>query len=114
MRGRVARRLVHGMGFRFRLHVPDLPGMPDIVLQRLRKIINVHGCFWHLHACQRRRKDPVTRATYWRRKREGNAARDRRNVRRLRRAGWAVLTIWECQTRDPEALKTRLARFLRS
>ena len=110
---RVVRRVVHRMGYRFRLHRRDLPGTPDIVFPRSRKIINVHGCFWHMHVCQRRRKTPVTRADYWKRKRLGNAQRDRRNLRALQRDGWKVLTVWECQTRDIDKLTARIARFLR-
>ena len=96
----------------FRLHRRDLPGTPDIVLPRLRKIINVHGCFWHLHVCQRRRRNPVQNAGYWDRKRAANVARDARNLRKLRRAGWRVLTVWECQTRDVPTLTARVVRFL--
>src|SRR5258708_6326069 len=106
------RRIVHRLGYRYRLHVRSLPGNPDIVLRRLGKIINIHGCFWHMHHCQRRRKPPVRRAGYWRRKREGNAARDRRTMRRLRRLGWRVMVVWECQIRDSDALVKRLSRFL--
>jgi DNA mismatch endonuclease, patch repair protein len=108
----IVRRLVHGMGFRFRLHRRDLPGTPDIVLPRLRKIINVHGCFWHDHSCRHGRLDPVKNAAYWKRKRENNVARDRRTARLLRRAGWSVLTVWECQLRDVARLTVRLRRFL--
>lgn len=108
----IVRRLVHGLGYRFRLHRRDLPGTPDIVLARLGKIINVHGCFWHMHRCQRRRKAPVNHAEYWRAKRERNAARDKRSLRALRRQGWQVLTVWECQTRNVEALTNRVASFL--
>jgi len=108
----LVRRLVHRLGYRFRLHRRDLPGTPDIVLPRLRKIINVHGCFWHMHTCRHARRAPVTNAAYWRKKRLGNAARDRRVLRCLRRNGWQVLTIWECQTRDLLGLSRRLMRFL--
>ena len=108
----LVRRLVHRMGFRFRVHRRDLPGTPDIVLPRLRKVINVHGCFWHMHKCQRRRKPPVNHAEYWQAKRERNVARDRRNGRKLRSMGWRVLTVWECQTRDVAGLAKRLAAFL--
>jgi len=108
------RRLVHRLGYRFRLHRRDLPGTPDIVLPRLGKIINVHGCFWHVHTCQRRRKAPVKNAGYWNAKRRGNVARDRRVVRRLRRLGWRVLVVWECQTRAKKraALVERVLAFL--
>lgn len=110
----IVRRLVHQLGYRFRLHRRELPGTPDIVLPRLRKIINVHGCFWHMHTCQRRRTPLVTNAAYWNVKRLRNIARDRRNYLKLRRLGWRLLTVWECQTkRDKlEVLKRRLRRFL--
>ena len=106
------RRLVHRLGYRFRLHRRDLPGTPDIVLVKLRKIINVHGCFWHMHTCRHARLSPVTNADYWKKKRLGNAARDRRVVRQLRRGGWQVLTIWECQTRDMPKLNAQVLYFL--
>jgi len=110
----IVRRLVHRLGYHFRLHRRDLPGTPDIVLLRLRKIINVHGCFWHMHTCQRTRTPPVKNAGYWDAKRQRNATRDRRNHRKLRRLGWRILTVWECQTkRDKlEVLERRLRRFL--
>jgi len=108
----IVRRLVHQLGYRFRLHRRDLPGTPDIVLPRFRKIVNVHGCFWHMHSCKRKRKAPVKHARYWQKKREGNVARDRRTLALLRRRGWHVLTIWECPTRDPLRLSQRLAEFL--
>lgn len=110
----LVRRLVHRMGFRFRLHRRDLPGTPDIVLPRLRKIINVHGCFWHMHACRHGRREPVIHAGYWRAKRSRNAERDRRNLRALRKLGWRVLTIWECQAKDGQRLAARIKRFLAS
>jgi DNA mismatch endonuclease (patch repair protein) len=95
-----------------RLHRRDLPGTPDIVLPRSKKIINIHGCFWHGHSCQRRRKSPVIHADYWQAKQKRNVARDRRTRLQLRRLGWEVLTIWECQTRDMPALTPRVAAFL--
>jgi DNA mismatch endonuclease (patch repair protein) len=85
-----------------------------MVLDGLRKIINIHGCFWHLHFCQKKRKPPVQNAAYWDRKRERNRERDGLNLRRLRKQGWRVLTVWECQTRPRkiEALQRRLLDFL--
>ncbi|HET6248168.1 MAG TPA: DNA mismatch endonuclease Vsr [Tepidisphaeraceae bacterium] len=106
------RRLVHRLGYRFRLHRRDLPGTPDIVLPRLRKIINVHGCFWHMHSCRHAQRAPRANALYWRNKRLANARRDRRNLRRLRRAGWEVLVIWECQLKDVQRMADRIRRFL--
>src|SRR5437016_4643637 len=90
----LVRRLVHALGFRFRLHVRSLPGTPDLVLPRHRKIIIVNGCFWHLHNCPRCRI-PSSQRAYWVLKLERNAARDRRTLRKLRRAGWKVLVVWE-------------------
>lgn len=109
----IVRSLVHQMGFRFRLHRRDLPGCPDLVLPRHRKVIFVHGCFWHLHRCRYGRVTPRTNAEFWQQKRAGNAARDQRNIRRLRRDGWKVLVIWECWIRqDPLAVLPRLQKFL--
>jgi DNA mismatch endonuclease (patch repair protein) len=110
----IVRRLVFAMGFRYRLHQRDLPGRPDIVLARHRKIVLVHGCFWHQHA---RKACPIARAPksnqgYWRAKLAGNVARDESNARLLRAAGWKVLTVWECETRSPARLFARLTRFL--
>jgi len=106
------RRLVHALGYRFRLHRRDLPGTPDIVLPKLRKIINVNGCFWHMHTCRHGCLAPVKNAEFWNAKRTRTAARDRRTVRQLRSAGWMVLIIWECQMRDAQKLERRVATFL--
>ncbi len=110
----IVRRIVHSLGYRFRLHRRDLPGQPDIVLPRLGKAIFVHGCFWHRHACDAGQSTPATRLEYWQAKFDRNIARDRRTLRRLRREGWSVLVVWECQTRTAkrEALTSRLERFL--
>jgi DNA mismatch endonuclease (patch repair protein) len=109
----VVRRLVHGLGYRYRLHVASLPGRPDLVLPRLRKIIDVRGCFWHRHDCGRCRM-PKVRRRYWSAKLERNWTRDQRNLRALGRAGWRVLVVWECQTAGAkrERLRERIARFL--
>ena len=106
------RRLIHRLGYRFRVHRRDLPGVPDIVLPRHHKIINVHGCFWHIHTCAHGRRAPVNNACYWRTKRLGNVSRDKRNLRALRKLGWTVFTVWECDIRDAERLTERLSRFL--
>ena len=119
------RRLVHSLGYRYRLHVHSLPGTPDLVFSRRRKIIDVRGCFWHQHHCGRCRI-PKARRSYWfaklernRRKVRGRKAekarrRDQRNLRALRRAGWRVLVIWECQTTVAQRarLRDRIVRFL--
>lgn len=110
----IVRRIVHALGYRFRLHRRDLPGQPDLVFPRLGKAIQVHGCFWHRHACEAGRSTPATRVDYWNAKFSRNVERDRRNLRRLRRLGWRVLVVWECQTRVAKraTLEARLARFL--
>ena len=110
----VVRRLVHALGYRYRLHGRDLPGAPDLVLPRLGKAIFVHGCFWHRHRCPAGESTPGTRLDYWQAKFDRNVARDRRNLRKLRRMGWSVLVVWECQTMPARraALEARLAHFL--
>ncbi|MBD0272344.1 MAG: DNA mismatch endonuclease Vsr [Acetobacteraceae bacterium] len=105
------RSMLHAMGFRFRLHRRDLPGTPDIVLSGRRKAIFVHGCFWHGHGCGCARL-PKTRLDYWGPKIAANRARDGRKAAALRREGWSVAAVWECQLRKPGALERRLARFL--
>lgn len=108
----IVRSIVHGMGYRYSLHKKSLPGKPDLVLVRHRKIIDVHGCFFHMHDCRYGKVVPATNAKFWRTKRISNMKRDKRNSAALKRAGWRVLTVWECQTRDPILLTKRLVRFL--
>ena len=110
----VVRRLVHGMGFRYRLNCPELPGKPDLVFPRLGKIIEVRGCFWHQHPGCIDSHVPKSRPEYWKPKLKRNTDRDSRNVRALRRAGWRLLTVWACQTLGQKAsrLAARLRRFL--
>ena len=108
----IVRSLVHRMGFRYSLHRKDLPGKPDIVLTRHKKIIFVHGCFWHMHKCRYGRVTPKTNAKFWQSKRQGNVDRDKRNLKELRKLGWKILIVWECQTRDIDKLTKRLNRFL--
>ena len=107
------RRLAYAMGFRYRLHVQGLPGRPDLVFSRLRKIILVHGCFWHLHEGCKEAHIPKTRLRYWRPKLTGNKRRDLENINKLRKLGWRVLVIWECQTVRTTVLTRRLNAFLR-
>ena len=110
---RIVRSLVHQLGFRFRLHVAGLPGKPDLVLPAHRKIIFVHGCFWHQHRCHWGRATPATNSAFWVAKRQGNSDRDRRNRRRLKAADWSVLIVWECWTKDIEGkLFPKLRGFL--
>ena len=106
------RSLVHRMGFRYRLHRRELPGNPDLVFPRLRKVIFVHGCFWHGHCCRSGQNRPRSNKGYWLPKLHRNKARDRANRAKLRRSGWDVLVVWECQDRRIEALCERIAPFL--
>lgn len=108
------RQMVHRMGYRYRLHRSDLPGTPDLVFPLLKKIVLVHGCFWHRHDCSLGKKQPMHRKEYWLPKLARNHERDAVNEAALRRLGFRVLVIWECQTRDRAALKQRLASFLKS
>jgi DNA mismatch endonuclease (patch repair protein) len=106
---RVVRAAMHAAGFRFRLHLKDLPGHPDLVLPKWRTILFVHGCFWHGHSCADGHI-PKSRISYWGPKIAGNAKRDARNVRKLRRQGWHVFTVWECQTQKDVRRIIRLLR----
>lgn len=108
----IVRRIVHRLGYRFRLHRRDLPGAPDLVLPKYRKIIFVHGCYWHMHTCRWGCVTPKTNAEFWQTKRTGNVERDARNLAKLKQSGWRVLTVWECETRDIGKLSQRLDRFL--
>lgn len=106
------RRLVHRMGFRFRLHRSDLPGRPDLAFPCRRKIVFVHGCFWHGHRDCRRACLPTKNAPAWSAKIKANQARDRRVIKSLTRLGWKSLVIWECETSNTKTLKNKLKRFL--
>ncbi|MDO3377311.1 very short patch repair endonuclease [Geoalkalibacter halelectricus] len=107
------RRILHAMGYRFRLHVRQIPGNPDIVLPRHRKVVFVHGCFWHGHAGCPRSKRPSTNVGFWNAKIDANMARDERAVRGLVGDGWRVLVIWECETRMQDQLIEKLSEFMR-
>ncbi|WP_175223148.1 MULTISPECIES: very short patch repair endonuclease [Burkholderia] len=106
------RRMLHAMGHRFRLHRKDLPGSPDVVLPRHRKIVLVHGCFWHGHEGCKRAKLPSNNAASWRAKIENNRSRDQRNVAALLDLGWDVLVIWECELKEPAEVTQRLREFI--
>jgi DNA mismatch endonuclease, patch repair protein len=107
------RSMAHAMGFRFRLHQPDLPGKPDLVFPRLRRVILVHGCFWHRHRGCRATTTPKANAGFWVAKFRRNLERDRATINTLRRHGWEVLVVWECQARDKIKLQRILRRFLK-
>ncbi len=106
------RRLIHGMGYRYRLHAADLPGRPDLVFRKRKKVIFVHGCFWHRHPGCKLTRTPKSRVQFWRNKLEANHERDLRNQEKLRADGWKVLVVWECEIGETEALKTRVRVFL--
>ncbi len=106
------RRLLHALGFRFRLHRNDIPGRPDVVLPRHRKVILIHGCFWHGHSRCKRAKLPTTNVEFWQTKIAKNKARDREVRRQLRDLGWQVLELWQCQLKSVDDLGRRLEDFV--
>lgn len=106
----VVRKLLHGMGLRYRLHKKGLPGTPDIVLDRFSMVVFVHGCFWHRHPGCKYSSTPKTNQDYWLPKFEANIERDARKEEALRALGWRVLVVWECETRDRAKLESRLRR----
>ena len=122
----IVRSILHRLGYRFRMQqriavAQDVRGQksevrktvkPDVILRKLKTVVFVHGCFWHRHKHCKDATLPKTRREWWQAKLEGNASRDRRNQSALRRAGWRVLTVWECETEKPEKLTRRLGRLL--
>lgn len=106
------RSLLHSLGFRFRVRRKDLPGKPDIVLPKYGIAIFVHGCFWHCHDCRYGQVIPATRPEFWAAKRQGNVDRDTRKKLALEELGWTVMTIWECETRSDETLRSTLERVM--
>lgn len=110
----VVRRLLHSMGYRFRLHRRDLPGSPDIVLPGYRKVVFVHGCFWHGHEECHRAARPTSNAEFWNRKLDGNKRRDIETHQQLSSLGWQILVVWQCQAKNTDVLRERLQTFLRS
>ena len=110
----IVRRLVHGMGYRYRLHGRQLPGRPDLVFAKRQKVIQVHGCFWHQHpsaSCKLARL-PKSRLEFWLPKLEGNRRRDLANEQKLAALGWGYLTIWECELANLASLRKRIRVFL--
>lgn len=107
------RSMLHRMGYRFRLHRRDLPGAPDIVLPRHKKVVFVHGCFWHSHQCPRGKR-PATRKEFWNAKLDANQERDRANREALERIGWQVHVVWECQLKDPDVVQKKLQQFMQN
>ena len=105
------RRLVHGMGFRYRLHRRDLPGKPDLVFPSRKKVIFVNGCFWHQHNCPRGAR-PLSNKEFWNAKLDKNIWRDNENISNLKALGWTVLVIWECETKKIDHMMSRIQEFL--
>jgi DNA mismatch endonuclease (patch repair protein) len=109
----IVRRAATALGYRYRLHRASLPGKPDLVFGPRRKVVFVHGCFWHGHDCKRGVRKPKSNAQYWREKVRRNRERDSNTINVLIAAGWQALVVWECETRDIDQLARRLAKFLR-
>jgi DNA mismatch endonuclease (patch repair protein) len=107
---KLVRSALHRAGYRFRLHSKQFPGRPDIMLPKHRTVVFVHGCFWHRHRGCRFAYTPKSRIAFWNAKFDGNVARDRRNARELRKLGWKVVTVWECEAGRPEKWLRRLPR----
>ena len=110
----VVRSLLHKMGYRFRLHRKDLPGKPDITLPKYKKVIFVHGCFWHGHTDCPRSKRPTTNGKFWREKLDKNRERDKTSVNNLKELDWDILVVWTCEVNDMFKLKNKLLSFLES
>lgn len=110
------RALLRGLRFRYESHARDLPGCPDIVFRKMKKVILVHGCFWHRHNCPMGNRTPRSRVAFWEHKLDGNKKRDSVVRRQLKKAGWLVLVVWECQTspKNLQRLAKRAERFLKN
>ena len=108
----IVRRLTHQLGYRYRLRATDLPGKPDIVFRSRKKVIFVHGCFWHRHEGCKLARIPKSRLDFWVPKLEGNKARDQRNQDRLTALGWDYLVIWECELMEQQPLAIRIRKYL--
>lgn len=106
------RRMLHSMGYRYRLHAPELPGKPDIVFRSRRKVIFVHGCFWHRHSGCSKATTPKIRHEFWQEKFKRNVLRDRTVQKELSDMGWSCLVVWECETQDEDLLAEKLSTFL--
>jgi len=111
----IVRKIVHSLGYRFRLHRKDLPGNPDLVFPKYKKALFVHGCFWHGHKRCQQGKLPATNTTFWEEKISGNVKRDKSNFNKLRRLGWKYLVIWQCDLKESnkENLKRKINNFFK-
>ena len=110
---RIIRSFVHRSGFRYRLHENDLPGKPDLVFRRMKKVIFVHGCFWHGHQCKRGCRKPKTNVSYWENKINRNVQRDSKNQFDLNILGWKFFIVWECELKSFDDLAKRIIMFLK-
>lgn len=108
----LVRSMLHRMGYRFRVQGRGLPGRPDIVFKGRKKVIQIHGCYWHRHDCKNGNYIPSTRTEFWADKFRGNVERDKRNLKKLKSMGWSCLTLWECEIADDDATQSELAAFL--
>jgi len=108
----LVRSLVHSLGYRYRLYATDLPGKPDMVFRSRKKVIFIHGCFWHRHRGCQKASTPKSSVDFWIAKFESNKARDTKVKRKLTRMGWQYLVIWECQVKDKKKLEERITIFL--
>ncbi len=107
----IVRKLVYSLGYRYRLHRKDLPGQPDLVFGKMRKVIFVHGCFWHGHDCKRGARLPKENAEYWSKKITRNRERDAQHEAELNTAGWSYLIVWECELKYLSSLEDKLRLF---
>jgi|SRR5690554_5740002 len=108
----ITRRLLHRLGYRYQIHTKDLPGHPDLVFPARKKVIFVHGCYWHRHLNCSRASTPASNTEYWSQKFRQNQERDQKNYRLLQADGWRILVVWECETKDLDALQNKLTTFL--
>jgi DNA mismatch endonuclease (patch repair protein) len=109
---RAVRRLIRALGFGYRLHGKELPGKPDLVFKGRKKVVFIHGCFWHQHPGCRIAHTPKSNLEYWVPKLEKTRMRDRKNLQELEAAGWQALTVWECEVRDMSSLHVKFLEFL--
>jgi len=108
----IVRQQLYSLGYRYRLHRKDLPGCPDMVFSAKKKVIFINGCYWHRHSCKKGRSKPETRKDFWQTKFFRTKQRDKENRKQLKKLGWQILTIWECQVKDLEKLKKMVTKFL--
>lgn len=108
----VVRQLIYSLGYCYRLHRKDLPGCPDMVFSSKKKIIFINGCYWHRHTCKKGRSTPETHQDFWQTKFFRTKQRDKEARKKLKKCGWQILTIWECQIKNVEMLKKMVTEFL--